>query len=81
MAKKFVAFTTPYCGSCGPVKEFLRKTPLQGEFIDASSDDGSEKAVNMGVMGVPTVIFFDDSGEEIGRASSVQTAREIINDC
>ncbi len=76
----FVAFTTPYCGGCKPVRELLQKSPVRGEFIDASSEDGSERAVSLGVLSVPTVIFFDENNSEVGRANDVHAVRELICD-
>lgn len=74
-AKNFVLFTTPTCPSCPTVKAHMNKlmqlNKLSGEIIDATTPTGRQKAIEHRVMGVPTVIFFDPAGKEIGRASNV----------
>ncbi|MBI5176459.1 hypothetical protein HY995_00055 [Candidatus Micrarchaeota archaeon] len=76
--KKYVLFTTPYCVGCKPVKEFLKRATIDGETLDASGE-GSEKAVEMGVRSVPTVVLLDERGGEVARASNVSTLRELLS--
>ncbi len=76
----YVLFTTKYCASCAPLKTFLSKAGLNGEMIDAAEGDGAVKAESMGIKGVPTVVFFDEKRNELGRASSVSDVREILSD-
>lgn len=80
MIKSYLLFTTPFCKFCPTVKEFLSTTKLPGKNIDATQEDGNEKAISLRVQSVPTVIFLDNSGNELGRAHSVQEIRDILSD-
>ena len=75
---RYLLFTTKYCVACGPVKKFLEQKALEGELVDAVEE--SDKAIAYGVRSVPTVVFFDDSGNEVGRANNVGDARSILSD-
>ena len=76
--KSYMLFTTPFCKACKGVKEFLGKTSLEGNHIDASSDDGGEIAVKYNVQGVPTVVFLDEQNNEITRAHTLADVKEIV---
>ena len=76
--KSYLLFTTPFCKACKGVKEFLGKVSLEGDHIDASSDEGSDIAVKYNVQGVPTVVFFDEQNNEITRAHTLADVKEII---
>ena len=76
--KSYMLFTTPFCKACKGVKEFLGKTSLEGNHIDASSDDGGEIAVKYNVQGVPTVVFLDEQNNEITRAHTLVDIKEIV---
>ena len=76
--KSYLLFTTPFCKACKGVKEFLGKASLDGDHIDASSDDGGEIAVKYNVQGVPRVVFLDEQKKEITRAHTLAGVKEII---
>ena len=75
---KYLLFTTKYCTACAPVKKFLEQKQVSGNVVDASEE--SDLAIKYEVRSVPTVVFFDDSGNEIGRANNVPEARSILSD-
>ena len=80
-AKSYLLFTTPFCKFCPTVKEFLSSSvKLPGKQLDATQPEGNEKAINFKVYKVPTVIFLDNSGNELARAHSVHEIREVLND-
>ena len=77
----YILFTTPFCKFCPNVKEFLTTSvKLPGKQLDATQEDGNEKAINFKVSKVPTVIFLDNFGNEITRAHNVSEIREILAD-
>ena len=76
--KSYMLFTTPFCKACKGVKEFLSNSTINGDHIDASSDEGGEVAVKYNVQGVPTVIFLDEKNNEITRARTLSDVKEII---
>ncbi len=78
--RSYLLFTTPFCSSCPPVKEFVKKLPLDGALIDATDPDGSQTAESFGVMSVPTIIFLDENKQEISRANSVSAIRSILSE-
>jgi len=57
----------------------MNTVELEGEHIDASTDDGLKKAQELDVSAVPTVIFFDEQGKEISRASSKDEIDALLN--
>ncbi len=78
MDMRYLLFTTKYCVACAPVKKFLEQKALKGEMVDAVEE--SEKAIEYGVRSVPTVVFFDEGGCEVGRANNVSDVRSILSD-
>ena len=78
MDMRYLLFTTKYCVACAPVKKFLEQKELKGEMVDAVEE--SDKAIEYGVRSVPTVVFFDHAGNELGRANNVSDARSILTD-
>lgn len=79
MIKRYLFFSVPGCGKCPAVRKFLAATGPEGEEIDASSDEGLERAMEHGVMATPTVIFFDASGKELCRASNVDGVKKCLS--
>ena len=71
-------FTTPFCKFCPTVKEYISTVQIKGAYIDASKEEGNEKAIRFKVNKVPTVIFLDDSGKELTRAHNISEIREIL---
>mgnify|MGYP002818608593 FL=1 len=66
------------CPNCPSVKEFMKTQGMEGKEIDATSDEGIEEARKYEVMSVPTVLFFDEKGELIGRANNIEEVKRLI---
>lgn len=79
MSKRYLFFSVPSCSKCPAVKKFLATTGLKGDEIDASTDDGLERAMEHDVMLTPTVIFLDASGKELCRASNVDEVKKCLS--
>ena len=73
---KFLGFSSDYCTSCPPVKDFLNQKGMQGEWLDATVEE--DKAVEHSVMTLPTVIFYDSMGVEVARANNLGEVRMIL---
>jgi len=80
LIKKYLFFTMPACPDCHMIKEFLeeKKINIEGEEIDTAEDEGMEKAVEFNVMSAPTMIFLDEDGKEVTRASSVDEVKNVV---
>jgi len=78
MIKSYKLFTTPMCPKCPAIKEFMKGTDLEGEFVDATSADGLEQARKYKVGSVPTVLFFDEKGETVSKATSLEEVKRVV---
>ena len=78
MIKSYMLFFTPMCPKCPKIKEFMQDKKIEKEWVDAATAEGLEKARKHNVMGVPTVIFFDEHDKEVSRATSVEEVKRII---
>lgn len=72
-------FTRKTCPNCPPVKDFVLGLSLNGTLVDVDTDEGLSKASVRGVFSAPTVIFYDERGEEISRAHNVPDIEEILS--
>lgn len=72
-------FARKTCPNCPPVKEFLFSLSLRGSVVDVDTDEGFSKATVKGVFSAPTVIFYDERGEEMSRAHNVPDIEEILS--
>lgn len=64
-----VDFWAPWCGPCrmmAPIFEESAKGHKNIVFAKVNVDDNQEVAQELGVRGIPTIIFFKD-GEEVNR--------------
>lgn len=75
---RFKLFFTPSCPRCPSVKEFLKERNIEGQFIDASTDSGFAEVQKYDVQHAPTVIFFDDGGNESARMQSVEELEKFL---
>lgn len=65
-------FARATCPNCPPVKEYLAGCILPGTYVDVDTTDGLEKAARLGVFAAPTVIIYDNLGNEIARAHNAK---------
>ena len=74
---KFFFRTT--CPNCPPVKNVVESLSLEGESINADTSKGFTKAAIYEIFTAPTVVFLDDKGVEVTRASNIADLKTIIN--
>lgn len=77
MIKNYRLFFTPSCPNCPDVKKFMETLKVKGEFVDASTKQGSKEASKLSIFSVPTVIFFNEKGLEESRASTIEEIKRI----
>ena len=73
---EFFARTT--CPNCPPVKKYLADCILPGTYVDVDTASGLEKAASLGVFAAPTVIIYDNLGNEIARAHKAKDLSMIF---
>lgn len=74
---RYELYVRATCPNCPPVKDCCANLPYSGEQIDVDSAEGLARAETWGVFSAPTVIFFDEAGNEAGRAHSVKQIRAL----
>ncbi|MCG8570908.1 MAG: hypothetical protein MJB14_12285 [Spirochaetes bacterium] len=72
-------FYSQFCHNCPPVKEFMKKLPLNGDDIDVTSDLGLNIAREYDVMSTPAVLLFDKDNKLVQKANSLEELREIFS--
>lgn len=72
-------FARKTCPNCPPVKNFVLGLSLQGSVVDVDTEEGLSEAAVKGVFSAPTVIFYDERGEEVSRAHNVPDIEEILS--
>jgi thioredoxin 1 len=72
MNRKIVKYGAPWCGPCkmqNAILEELHKNfpEVDIEYIDIDSEEGEISAEKHGIMGVPSIIIYDEDGDESKR--------------
>ena len=75
---KYKLFFTPMCPKCPAIKEFMKGTDIEGEFIDATYPEGLEKARRYEVISVPAVLFLDDNDKIVSTAHSLEEVKRVV---
>lgn len=52
-----ILFSAPWCVKCKPIKDKLEGSDV--DIVDISTADGAQKAAELGIRGVPTVVDND----------------------
>jgi hypothetical protein len=65
--RTWIVFTSPYCVSCGPLAEHLRRSDPTAEVVvvDASRDPAAARELK--VLSAPTTFLVDADGRVAGR--------------
>ncbi len=71
-------FMRKTCPNCPPVKTFMAGVSFEGRVIDVDTDEGLRDAASKGVFSAPTVIFYDQNNNEIGRGHNVEEIEAVL---
>ncbi|MFP4067896.1 MAG: anaerobic ribonucleoside-triphosphate reductase [Spirochaetaceae bacterium] len=73
----YAYFFRTACPNCPPVRSVLERTGLSGVHYDVDTDEGFAKAAELQILSTPTVVFFDETGRETGRATTPRMVDEL----
>ena len=84
MNKKIVKFGAPWCGPCkmqNSILEELEKDfpDLDIQYIDVDTEEGEISAEKHNVQSVPTIIIYDEDGDESKRFSGLTRRADLLN--
>ena len=76
---KLSLFTASWCSSCGTLKQALNSIPtedLEVEILDVDTL-GMQALSKVGIKGIPSLILYDNQGNEIKRKSGALTKKQL----
>ena len=77
-----VDFYADWCGPChaiAPEVEALATSTSDAEFVKLDVDANPELAMELGVMGIPTVIHFASDGSEVARSTGLKRSAALAD--
>ncbi|MDC7227313.1 MAG: anaerobic ribonucleoside-triphosphate reductase [Spirochaetales bacterium] len=66
------------CPNCPPVKNWLEGFQIEGTAVNVDEKEGFAKAAEYQIFSSPTVIFHDEEGKEMYRASDVRELNTLF---
>src|SRR5690606_30000258 len=77
-AVRAYVWTASWCGPCQQYKPAIAEAQAAGcQIVLCDFDRYRDHAQTAGVCAVPTTIFFDESGREVGRVAGPMSAQEL----
>ena len=76
---KVSLYSAPWCGSCQTVKQSLNSictNDLEIEVLDVDTL-GMQALSKVGIKGIPSIILYDNQGNEIKRKSGALTKKQL----
>ena len=76
---KLSLFTASWCASCSTVKQTLNTIPtecLEIEILDVDTL-GMQALSKVGIKGIPSLILYDNQGNEIKRKTGALTKKQL----
>ncbi len=76
---KVSLYSAPWCGSCQTVKQSLNSIPTEDLEIEILDVDtlGMQALSKVGIKGIPSLILYDNQGNEIKRKSGALTKKQL----
>ena len=76
---KVSLYSAPWCGSCQTVKQSLNSIcteDLEIEILDVDTL-GMQALSKVGIKGIPSLILYDNQGNEVKRKSGALTKKQL----
>lgn len=67
------------CPNCPPVRSWLEDFPVGGTFVNVDEKEGFEKAAEFQIFSSPTVVFLNEEGSEMYRATNVNALDSLFS--
>lgn len=77
--RTWVVFTTPFCASCGPVKEQLAALDPSAEIVTVDATREPHLADAFSVRSAPTVLLADTAGTVQARLVGAPAVRDYLS--
>ena len=77
--RTWVVFTTPYCASCGPVKDQLSVDDPSARIVTVDATREPHLADAFGVRSAPTVLLADAAGDVQARLVGAPAVRDYFS--
>ena len=76
---KVSLYSAPWCGSCQTVKQSLNSIDNEDLEIEVLDVDtlGKQALDKAGIKGIPSLILYDNQGNEIKRKSGALTKKQL----
>ena len=76
---KLSLFTASWCASCGTLKQSLNSIDTEDLEIEVLAVDtlGMQALSKVGIKGIPSLILYDNQGNEIKRKSGALTKKQL----
>ena len=76
----YIYFYRTTCPNCPPVKNWLEGFYMNGKTVNVDEKSGFELAGKYRIFVSPTVVFIDESGNELYRATSVDSLKSLFTE-
>ena len=76
---KVSLYSAPWCGSCQTIKQSLNSICTEDLEIEVLDVDtlGMQALSKVGIKGIPSLILYDNQGNEIKRKSGALTKKQL----
>ena len=76
---KVSLFTAQWCSACSTVKQALNSIPTEDLEIEVLDVDtlGMQALSKVGIKGIPSLILYDNQGNELKRKSGALTKKQL----
>ena len=76
---KLSVYSASWCSSCGTLKQALNSIPAEDLEIQVIDIDtlGMQALSKVGIKGIPSLILYDNQGNEIKRKSGALTKKQL----
>ena len=76
---KVSVYSASWCASCGTLKQALNSIGTEGIEIEILDVDtlGMQALSKVGIKGIPSIILYDNQGNELKRKSGALTKKQL----